>query len=305
MTEHKPIMTTEVIEGLLTDTCACYLDGTLGGGGHSAALLEHLDSGASLIGLDRDPLAVARCKTRFAHDTRISIHQARFSELSKYVSSGSCQGILLDLGMSSDQLNDVNRGFSFQRGSSLDIRMDPAEGTDTWEVLAHTTLDDLITILRRWGELPAAHLAAQAILAEAKGSRDKTKLVGQLGLVAKQKRQTPAQYLAQVFQALRMWVNKEEEEIQKVLPLALAALKPGGRLAILTFHSLEDRWVKTYIREQEKSCICPPETWRCLCGGNHQKLKRIYKKALRPSDSEIAANPRSRSAKLRVAEKVA
>lgn len=297
-------MVREVIEGLLTDADSRYLDGTLGGGGHTSAILSALSSHGRVIAMDRDPDAIARAKIRFADETRLSIHYFKFSKLDQVTEPNSLNGVLLDLGMSSDQLNDTDRGFSFMRGNGIDMRMNPTEGASAWDVIADQSQEALAAILKTLGEILSSNEAAEILKNEANSSRDKQKMVASLTALALRRHCSPNQYLAQVFQALRMWINDEEGEIKNTLPKAMQALKPGGRLAVITFHSLEDRWVKRYIQEGEKKCICPIEQWQCTCGGNCQTIRRLHKKALRPSASEIATNPRSRSAKLRIAEKI-
>ena len=309
-TVHQPVLLHEVIRLLQPKPGDTIIDGTIGGGGHSSSLLQKLHPGGKVLGFDQDAQAIARVQSRlgetFGPDQLIVIHDSFFHlknycELNQLV--GKIDGILLDLGMSSDQLEASGRGFSFQRDSEpLDLRMDARRATSAAELLQHSSEADLLHMFRTYGELPQAHKLVRAILARRLDRPIQT--VADLKAVA----QTVyprllARDLAPIWQALRIAVNDELEPLTQALRDALSVLSPGGRLAVITFHSLEDRIVKHLFRDlTSERCTCPPEVPVCQC---HRQPEHtlITKHPIGPEPAELAANPRARSAKLRVIEK--
>lgn len=301
---HHPVMLTPVLEGLNVRASGVYVDGTFGRGGHSQAILEQLGPDGRLIGFDKDPVACGHAWQRFGKDARFNIQRGSFAQLGQALSelglSGRVDGILLDLGVSSPQLDDAERGFSFQNDGPLDMRMDPEQGESVAQWLADASAEEIALVLWQYGEERFSRRIARAIV-EAREEQPITRTAELARLVrgaipaATQGRIHPA---TRSFQALRIFINKELDDLEAVLPQCVEALAPGGRLTVMSFHSLEDRMVKRFMRdlaqpEQSPLPMVPtvPPTLK-LCG-----------KALRANDAEIAANPRARSAVLRVAEK--
>lgn len=309
-TVHQPVLLHEVIRLLQPKSGDTIIDGTIGGGGHSSSLLQKLHPGGKVLGFDQDAQAIARVQSRlgatYGPDQLIVIHDS-FFHLKNYCERnqlvGKIDGILLDLGMSSDQLEASDRGFSFQRDSEpLDLRMDARRATSAAELLQHSSEADLLHMFRTYGELPQAHRLVRAIIDRRLDRPIQT--VADLKAVA----QTVyprllARDLAPIWQALRIAVNDELEPLTQALRDALSILSPGGRLAVITFHSLEDRIVKHLFRDlTSERCTCPPEVPVCQCH-RQPEYTLITKHPIGPEPAELAANPRARSAKLRVIEK--
>jgi 16S rRNA (cytosine1402-N4)-methyltransferase len=300
---HIPILVQPILDHLLP--AARILDGTVGAGGHSAALLEA--GGGALIGLDRDPQALALARERLApFGARAQVIHASYAEMGDVVRAQgweSADAILLDVGVSSMQFDTAERGFSFRADAPLDMRFDPtsddataAEIVNTWDE------NDLADIFYRYGEEPHGRKFARAIL-RARPLDTTSALAAVLERAAPRRPGDKIHPATRVFQALRIAVNDELGVIERTLPRAIDLLAPGGRLAVISFHSLEDRIVKDAFRLASTDCICPPKTPICICG--HVATTRILtKKPLIADDAEIAANPRSRSAKLRIIEKL-
>lgn len=300
---HEPVLKNEVCELLITDKSGCYLDCTLGGGGHFRALAEKLSNDATLIGIDRDMDAINWNKKNISHNgLSIIIEQSQFSrfdEVLKKHNISAINGVLLDLGVSSFQIDTASRGFTYMQDSVMDMRMNPAEGISASELLEQSSEQQLSTILLDYGEVHNAKRMARAIKScqNLKRSSDLRRcLVNEYGPNLQIK------VLAKVFQALRIAVNDELGELKNFLDKITGYLVSGGRLAVIAYHSLEDRMVKEFIREQELGCVCPIDVPYCTCN-KQVLLKRITRKAVQASDTEIATNPRSRSARLRVAER--
>jgi len=277
----------------------------VGAGGHARGILEACAPGGRLIGLDVDPQALALARENLApYGERIRLIQASYVLLGKIVQENSLPavaGILLDLGASSMQFDTPERGFSFLADGPLDMRFDPGCATTAADLVNDLTEWELAELLYRYGEERAARRIAQAIV-RARPLRTTRELATVIGAIA---RRGEAQHPAtRTFQALRIAVNEELDAIEEVLPQAVQALKPGGRLAVISFHSLEDRIVKTFIRRESRDCICPPRQPVCTCG-HKASLKEINRHPVTPTEEEIKRNPRSRSAKLRIAEKIA
>ena len=278
-----------------------YIDATVGGGGHALGILMGSAPDGELLGIDADSMAIALAGERLAEfGRRVTLVQGNFADVEEIaVEHGFCpvDGILLDLGLSSLQLEAAGRGFSFQLDGPLDMRFSPSQTTTAADLVNDLSVEELASILFRYGEEPRARRIARAIVAERP-----INTTGELAAlvkrtVSRRKRLHPA---TRTFQALRMAVNEEMECLAAVLPQALRLLAPGGRLAIISFHSLEDRLVKQFFRKEARDCLCPLEVPVCVCG-HRATLGILTKKPIRPSADEAAANPRSRSAKLRIA----
>lgn len=302
--QHIPVMLGEAVEGLAVKAGGRYLDGTFGRGGHARAVLSRLGPDGRLLLMDRDPQAIAAATAAFADDPRVSIRHANFSSLAEWdETAAGLDGILLDLGVSSPQLDEAARGFSFMADAPLDMRMDTTQGESAAEFLARADEREIADVLWQFGEERHARRIARAIVAD----RDATPFTrtGQLAALIERVvgRREPGKHPAtRSFQALRIRVNGELESLQRGLEAALERLKVGGRLSIISFHSLEDRAVKLFIRDHsgrtQGSRRGPP------VAAAPARLAPVGK-AQFPSDAEQAANPRSRSAVLRVAEKLA
>lgn len=299
---HLSVMPAEVITSLGPLNGKFIVDGTLGGGGHSELML---DAGARVLGIDRDPEALAHARARLARfGNRFTTHQANFSEIATIPAlqhGDKPDGLLLDLGVSSRQLDAAERGFSFMRDGPLDMRMGPNAPQTAAELLATIDESELVRILRQYGEEPRAKRIAAAIIT----GREKQPVATTLDLanlieraVGRHSRIHPA---TRAFQAIRIAVNRELESLHDVLEAVPHVLKPGGRLLVITFHSLEDRIVKHHLRERSTPTIDQPG-WPEPRPNPHLQYRLISRKAIAPTDTEISENPRARSAKLRVAE---
>jgi 16S rRNA (cytosine1402-N4)-methyltransferase len=310
---HVPVLAEEVIEMLSPVAGSLQIDATLGGGGHTERILEATDPDGRLLGLDADGAAVARVAGRLQprYGDRLVLRQANFRELSTVAPDagfGAVDGCLFDLGLSSYQLADTDRGFGFRAGGPLDMRFDTSRGVPASELLATLDTGELTALLRRYGEEPKAPRIARAIV-EARRTTPVTTAEDLATLVERVAPPNPRQPrrthpATRVFQALRIAVNEELDALQAGLAAALDLLRPGGRLVVLSYHSLEDRIVKRFIAAERRGCVCPPELPVCVCGRN-PRLRLVTRPSLTPSASEIAANPRARSARLRAAERLA
>jgi 16S rRNA (cytosine1402-N4)-methyltransferase len=297
------------LDFLITDKKGIYVDCTLGGGGHFRGILEKTDEQALIIGIDRDPEVIEQAAVWLdLGATRIEIIHSNFSSLAMIfdrLSIDLAEGILLDLGVSSFQLDDPGRGFSYQHDSTLDMRMDLSQSFTARELVNTWPEEKLEQILKVYGEERFARSIARGIV-RARRERE-LETTGQLVEIVKSS--TPSSYhrekhpARRTFQALRIAVNEELNALENTLPQAVKRLKPGGRLCVITFHSLEDRVVKEFFVQEARGCLCPPRQPICTCG--HQpEIKILTKRPIIPSSDEISANPRARSAKLRVAEKL-
>jgi 16S rRNA (cytosine1402-N4)-methyltransferase len=308
---HATVLLHEVIEWLRPRPKGRYLDGTLGMGGHSLALMERAGQEAELAGLDRDAQALALAGERLAGmgDRAHLFHLpfSRFEEALDALGWETVDGAVLDLGVSSLQLDEAERGFSFISDGPLDMRMDPDCGPSAADLVNTLKHGDLARIIRTWGEDPLAGKIASAILrARDKGAITRTLQLAEIVRLAypPKMRHTARNHPAtRTFQGLRIAVNREAEELEHYLKDIVGRLAPGARLAIISFHSLEDRAVKRAFLAAAKGCHCPPHQMHCTCNGV-PSLKVLTRKPLIPSDDEMARNPRSRSAKLRVAERL-
>lgn len=306
---HVPVLLDAVLDALrVTDLPAGqFVDGTLGAGGHAAAVLAAAPD-ARLLGLDRDPVALVLAQERLApFGARATIRHASYTEMGEWVpewtGGGGVDGILLDLGISSMQIDDPARGFAFMQDGPLDMRFDPASGGTTAADIVNTwDPDEIADILFQYGEERNSRRIARAI--EAARPLHTTRELA--GVVAGAQR-GPHQKIhpaTRTFQALRIAVNDELDAVERVLPRAIDLLRPGGRLAVISFHSLEDRIVKQTFKLEATDCICPPHQPVCTCG-HRARVRLITRKPVEATDAETAQNPRSRSARLRVVERIA
>lgn len=302
---HLPVMADEIVEHLVIDKEGAYLDATLGGGGHSGRILAALGEGGRVIGLDRDMEAVERNKANFASEPRMRVERSEFGRLAEFCAPGSLAGALFDLGVSSRQLDSRERGFSFAPGTALDMRMG-SEGPAAADFLAGWEAHELIGILRNNADIDEAKKLAHNILDEVRagGEMNSDLIRRAVDKLPGMRDENRNGLLARVFQAIRMEVNDEMGQVEAGLKAAVAALRKGGRLCVLSYHSVEDRKVKETLAGFEKDCICPPNLPVCMCGGNHRQIRKVLRKPALPAAAEMDRNPRARSAKLRVAEKL-
>jgi 16S rRNA (cytosine1402-N4)-methyltransferase len=308
-TDHVPVLADEVLATLAPEPGDTIVDCTFGAGGHSTLLAARLRGDGKLIAIDRDP-TVAPYFERLRRSTaaKVRLLHGEFSQVLAQLASNGVQAdvILLDLGVSSMQLDRPERGFSYAADAALDMRMDPSAELTARDVVNESPERDLADIFRRYGEERYARQIARAIVKRrAKQPFERT---GDLVEVVKQAIPAPARFgeghpAKRVFQALRIEVNDELGSLERALPAALEMLRPGGRLAVISFHSLEDRIVKRFLRAEEHGCTCPPEFPVCVCGAS-PTLRATPRRAIRPSAAEIARNPRSQSARLRAAVKL-
>lgn len=303
---HVPVLLKESIGYLVTKEDGCYFDGTAGFGGHSQEILNRLNIKGKLIATDKDQSAFEYCKNRFEPDARFSIYHTSFtsiSSISKIEFIEEYDGIFADLGVSSYQLDNAESGFTFREDTLLDLRMNKNEGLSAADVLNNFSKDEIANILYEFGEEKNSKLIAKKIIEE----REKEKILRTSQLRKIVESVTPQRYLtkslSRIFQALRIYVNNELDDLKLFLDKSVTLLKPGGRIVLLTYHSLEDRIVKEKFKYETLSCICPPGTPVCICG-KEQRLILITHKPIVPTEEEIVSNKRSRSAKLRVAERM-
>ncbi|MDP6778815.1 MAG: 16S rRNA (cytosine(1402)-N(4))-methyltransferase RsmH [Candidatus Latescibacteria bacterium] len=305
---HIPVLGLETAEWLLWNPLGTYVDGTVGGGGHAEHLLDRLEEVGKLVGIDRDPDAVAEATSRLRKfGPRVILLQGSFRRMSQMLAEveiSKVDGILMDLGVSSHQIDRAERGFSYRHDGPLDMRMGPDSARSAREVVNGYSQADLTRVLKEFGEDRAAGRIARAICrSREQGPIERTSELADLVARAIGSSRT-TKSLARVYQAIRIEVNDELACLEEALPAAVDLLKPSGRVAILTYHSLEDRVVKRSFRQSERGCICPPDLPVCGCG-RLPKLKVLTPRGVRATDEEVARNPRSRSATLRVGERLA
>ena len=309
--QHRPVMEPTVLDLLLHDTPAVYVDCTLGGGGHTRALLRAARQGSVLLGIDRD-LACVTAAQSWGTPWATHFHpvHGNFRCLSMVLSTlgyPRVDSILFDLGVSSYQLETASRGFSFHLDGPLDMRMDTTQSMTAASLVNHAPVDELRHIMQRFGEERWAARIARAIVAERAAAPilNTRRLAELVASVIPRAAWPPDRHPAtRVFQGFRIAVNDELQALREALPQAIQALRPGGRLGVVAFHSLEDRQVKQFLWQEVRGCICPPRWPQCVCG-RQPRLKLLARKPLRPTPQEMQENPRSRSARLRVAEKLA
>jgi 16S rRNA (cytosine1402-N4)-methyltransferase len=302
--EHIPVLLDEALAGLQLRPVGRYIDATLGAGGHAASILRASEPDGQLLGLDADPEAVLHSRRLLASfGQRANLQVANFRDLEAVaIAQGFSQvdGLLMDLGISSRQLADASRGFSFSQDGPLDMRLDPSQGQSAADLINHLSEGELADLLWRYGEERYSRRIARSIV-QARPLTTTSQLATLAArVVGRRERIHPA---TRTFQALRVAVNDELDSLVEALPQARNLLGPGARVAVISFHSLEDRIVKRFFQRESRDCICPPEAPVCVCD-HRATLRAIGRKPLRPSDREIAANPRSRSARLRIAERL-
>ena len=301
---HVSVLLSEAVDALAIRADGFYVDGTFGRGGHSRAVLQRLGPQGRLIAFDRDPLAIAAGQA--VGDARLTLVHSAFSALDDELARLGVQavdGVLLDLGVSSPQLDDAARGMSFRFDAPLDMRMDTSRGQTVAEWLAEASVGQITEVIRDYGEERFAHAIAKAIANARAGGAVTT--TGQLAALVEKAVRTrePGQHPAtRTFQALRIFINQELEELSRVLPVCVSRLRPGGRLAVISFHSLEDRIVKRFMRDESRPPVLPRRLPVRAADLPAPRLQLVGK-AMRPSEAEVAANPRARSAVLRVAER--
>ncbi len=308
--QHEPVLLSELVTGLRPQPGDIYIDGTLGGGGHARAILEEILPGGILIGIDRDGEALeAACQNLSEYGSSFIPVRENFSALKKIVTDlniKAVNGIFFDLGLSSYQLDNPARGFTYQENVCLDMRMDLREKVTAGDLINTLPAKELSRIIKNYGEERWAHRIANFIVFN-REKKGRIQFTGELVEIIKDA--IPARWRRQgghparkTFQAFRIAVNKELEIIPTVLQDAASLLLPGGRLGVISFHSLEDRLVKKTFRQLQGECSCPPGMPYCVCEGK-DLFTIITRKPVVPEDSEIKDNPRSRSAKLRVIER--
>lgn len=306
---HISVLLNEVLDGLSIKPDGIYVDGTLGGAGHSLEIVKKLQNG-KLIGIDQDPAALEKSKEVLAdYMDRVILVHSNYSGIERVlreIGFDKVDGILLDLGVSSHQLDTEERGFSHNKDAPLDMRMDTTGGFTAWDVVNTYSEGELEKILLEYGEEKWARRIAQFIVNERQEKTIDTtfELVTVIKKAIPKKVRMEGHHPAKkTFQAIRIEVNRELEVLTGAITDMVECLNPGGRLAIITFHSLEDRIVKEAFKELYKDCICPPELPKCVCD-KRREIDIITRKPLTPSKEELEYNPRSRSAKLRVAERI-
>lgn len=313
---HVPVLFQAVLDGLNIRPGGRYIDATVGAGGHAAGILE-AQPDVRLLGLDRDPAMLEVARERLsAYGARVVLVHGSFADLSRIAREHGfvpADGVLADLGLSSLHLADASRGFSFQHAGPLDMRFDRTSGALTAEDLVNTLpIDELAALLYRYGEESQAHRVAEAI-GRARPLHTTVELAEVVAQALGRAKHPahPHQYgwrgaaihpATRTFQALRIAVNDELGALEAMLPQAVEVLAPGGRLAVISFHSLEDRLVKRFFQQESRDCVCPPEAPVCVCG-HRATLRILTRKPVRPTASEVQSNPRARSARLRLAEK--
>ncbi len=303
-TVHTPVLLHETITWLAPRSGGLYIDATAGGGGHSEALLLHSAPDGRVLSIDADPIAISKVRNRLAvFGQRSVVIESNFRHLAHAAQSAgfsAVDGVLLDLGLSSDQLAIAGRGFALQADGPLDMRFDPTLPLTAADLVNNLNEADLANLIYKYGEERLSRRIARAIVAARP-----VHTTGQLAeiimrAVGRREKIHPA---TRTFQALRIAVNDELGALAEALPQAVALLRPQGRMAVISYHSLEDRLVKQFMLRAATDCICPPETPVCTCA-HRATIKPLTRKPIQPSNAEIAANPRSRSAKLRVAERL-
>lgn len=301
---HIPVLLNQAIDALQLQPGGRYIDCTVGEGGHAAAILEKSSPGGQLLGIDADPQAIDRAKARLLPYGKAALlindDFKNLAEVCSRLDFHPVHGILFDLGLSSLQLSNASRGFSFQFDAPLDMRFNPSQELTAAIIVNTYPEQDLASIIERYGEERKSRQIARSIVASRPLNTTLELVAVVERAVAIRRKIHPA---TKTFQALRIAVNQELERLKEALERSVNLLGSGGRLVVISFHSLEDRLVKEYLRRESRDCICPPQTPVCVCG-HKASLKLIARKAIVPSPAEIQANPRSRSAKMRVAESI-
>lgn len=307
--KHIPVLLNEVVEGLDIKKNGIYIDCTIGGGGHSSEIVKRLSPEGHLYGFDRDEEAISTCQERFKDNKNVTLIHANYKDAPTILQERgikSFDGLLIDLGVSSYQIDTAGRGFSFLHEGRLDMRMDKKQDLDAYEVLNHYPKERLLDILYKYGEESNAKKIVENIIKH----REKAPIETTLQLKEIIEESFPKKVIygkggvsKKTFQAIRIEVNGELDGLDEVLKKFIKMLKNGGRMAVITFHSLEDRIVKNVFKEESTDCLCPPKIPVCICG-HKRSIKLINKKPIIASDEEVRENSRSSSAKLRIIEKL-
>ena len=306
-TPHQPVLLIETISMLMTDPNGTYLDGTIGFGGHSEEILKKISQTGFLIGLDLDPYALEYTNKRLSKiQQNYSLHNTSYGEYPQLLQRlGVCKltGILLDLGSSSSQINTGHRGFSFQSDAPLNMRFNPNSKPSAAEYLNESSLEEIEYTIKTYGEERNYRKIAKSIYEEIQKNKMHTTFDLKNAILKCTSHKYVAKTLARVFQAIRIKVNDELNILKKTLKNSIKWVHTGGRIAVISFHSLEDRIVKEFFFKESQNCICAKDIPICICDTS-PSLKLLKQKMIRPAEGEIMANSRSRSAKLRIAEKV-
>ncbi len=310
---HLPVMVEEVMTALSPSPGSFQIDGTVGGGGHTSRILEAANPDGRVLGIDADPRALGRTRVRLtSYGDRLVLRHANFGDIRDVARTegfGTVDGVLLDLGLSSHQLAERERGFSFRAQGQLDMRFDPTAGAPASELVAHLDEDALTRLLKAYGEEPHARRIARAIVTARQmlpiDTADRLAAVVAAAVPGPRPGSRRAIHPAtRTFQALRIAVNGELEALARGLDGAMDVLRPGGVLVVISYHSLEDRIVKRHLARERRGCVCPPIVPVCVCG-HSPRLAPVGAQPQVPSAAEVAANPRARSAKLRAARRLA
>ncbi len=303
---HKSVLLKESVDNLITNPSGFYFEGTMGFGGHSEEILLRLDKDALLVGTDKDTEAFRYCQKKFKSEDRIKIYNTSFVNLdtiARLESINNYDGIFVDLGVSSYQLDNLDSGFTYRENSVFDLRMDKSQGNPAHYFINTLGQNEIADIIYNFGEEKKSRIIARNLIEARKEKEitgsDQIKSIVQKSVSGKFLNKS----LSRVFQAFRIYVNNELGELKSFLEKSVGLLNKSGRLAVITFHSLEDRIVKEFFKYEALTCICPPEIPVCNCD-KESRLKILTKKPVVPSEEEVNNNPRSRSAKLRVAEKI-
>ena len=300
---HLPVMLNECLEWLAIGPSGRYVDCTLGGGGHSKAILDRLGPDGRLDSFDRDPDAIAAATARIGDDPRWTAHRLPFGEMASVLEPGSADGVLMDLGISSHQVDEPSRGFSFRRSEKADLRMDQSSGEDAARWIARSGEAALKEALIRNADLKPASRMARILFAAVE--RDGELRMESVVEAAKSTgRGRTDDVAARILQALRIEVNDEIGQLRNGLEAAHGLLRRGGRLVVMSYHSVEDRCVKRAMADWARKCVCPPDLPVCRCGGNRATVEVLTRRPVVPSEEEQRSNPRSRSAKLRACERL-
>lgn len=299
---HQPVLCAETATYLVTISDGLYIDGTLGFGGHTQQILNRLGADGKIFGFDLDPEAISYCRQRFRGESRLRIIQESFRELDQMMQAQNifANGVLLDLGLSSLQIDNPQKGFSFSCDGPLDMRFNPKRGIPAADLLNTFRESEIADIIYQYGEERRSRQIAKRIVKYRRNKKisTTTELVNIIHSVSGH-----IKTVARVFQAIRIAVNDELNALKDALIGSQSILSSGGRLVVISYHSLEDRIVKRFIQNAESTCVCPPLIPICQCN-KQQEMKVITRKPITPSGEEISKNPRARSAKMRVAEKV-
>lgn len=300
---HEPVLKEEALSFLVTAKNGIYLDGTLGGGGHSEAILKNINKSGRLIALDLDNDAIHFSRTRLKHKNFL-VEQANFKNLGevlKKLKINRVHGILLDLGVSSYQIDTAEKGFSYRASGKLDMRMNSKQQLTAHEIANTFSEEKLCEIFKKYGEERRYRAISRVIIREREKNVIETTTDLQEIISVVLPYQNRVKSLSRIFQSLRIAVNEELENLKAALESGLDYLTTGGRLVVISYHSLEDRIVKNFFKQESRRCVCPPDLPICVCG-EPGRLKILTKRSIQPSKEEVQRNPRSRSARLRTAE---